>query len=216
MVEKGEILDQIGRSISDLEGSEKTRKLVRRAFELGFSVQEVVEKGLQKGLDEVGKNYETGLYALGELAYSGTIALELLEELKPRLSQAKMEKKGTIVMGAVSGDIHDIGKNIVKMLMMCKGWDVHDLGVDVPPDAFVKEVEETKADILGLTALLTTTAPSFKLTIDKLKERGIRKNVKVMIAGNAANEELAKEIGADGVATDAESGIRKCEEWVKK
>lgn len=215
MNKKDAVLDEIQHSIGELEGAEKTKLLIRQAFEQGFSVQEVVEKGIQRGLDTVGKYYETGLYALGELAYSGSIATEILEELKPRLLEAKIKKKGTIVMGAVQGDIHDIGKNIVKMLMTCKGWDVHDLGVDVSPETFADEVEKTRTDVLGLTALLTTTAPFFKLTIDKLKEKGIRDKAKVIIAGNAATKELAEEIGADGFALDAESGIEKCEEWVK-
>jgi len=216
MTRKKTNFDHISRAISELEGADKAKKLVREAIGQGASIQDVVEKGIKKGLDVVGNRYETGEYALGELAYAGSIATELLQELKPILTESKIEAKGVIVMGAVQGDIHDIGKNIVKMLMICRGWEVYDLGVDVAPETFAQKVKEVKADVLGLTALLTTTRPMYKATIDKLKEMRVRNMVKVIIAGNAATDELAKEIGADGVALDAGSGIKICEEWIRK
>lgn len=207
-------LNALSYAVSELE-ADKAKKIVKEALSSGIPVVEIFEKGLKKGLDEVGERYETGEYALGELAYAGSMVGDIMEDLKPFLREAKMGQKGVIVMGAVRGDLHDIGKNIVKTLMMCRGWEVYDLGVDVPAAAFVEKVREVKADILGLTSLLTTTADQFGVVIDELKKKSLRNMVKVIIAGNAANEELRKKVGADGIANSAEDGIRKCEELLK-
>jgi methanogenic corrinoid protein MtbC1 len=202
-------------AVSELNEAE-VKERVREEISRGVPAVEIFEHGLKKGLDVVGQRYATGEYALGELAYAGSLVGRILEELKPYLQDAKMNRKGVIIMGAVRGDIHDIGKNIVKMLMICRGWEVHDLGVDVTSSAFVDKVEELSPDILGVTSLLTTTTDQFGEIIDKLKERGLRDKVKVVIAGNAASEEIQNSIGADGTATSAEDGIRKCEELLKK
>ena len=131
----------------------EVKRIVGKEVSRGVSVVKIFEEGLKKGLDVVGQRYETGEYALGELAYAGSLVGKILEELKPHLEFAKMERKGVIIMGAVRGDIHDIGKNIVKMLMICRGWQVYDLGVDVTSRVFVDKVEELHPNILGLTSL---------------------------------------------------------------
>ena len=210
-----ESLQALSEAVSELDEPE-VKRIVKNELSKDVSVIEIFEQGLKKGLDIVGQRYETGEYALGELAYAGSLVGRILEKLKPYLEEAKISQKGSIIMGAVRGDIHDIGKNIVKMLMICRGWKVHDLGVDVPASVFVDKVEELKPDILGLTSLLTTTTDQYGEVIEKLKQRNLRNIVKVVIAGNAASEEIQNRIGADGTATNAEDGIRKCEELLKK
>ena len=121
-----------------------------------------------------------------------------------------------MVIGTVRGDLHDIGKNIVKMLLESVGFAVYDLGVDVPPERFVEEIQKTKPDILGMSALLTTTMASMKTTIDELNRTGVRNKVKIVIGGAPITNEFAREIGADSAAMDAAQGVRICKEWMKK
>lgn len=216
MGENEEILNGIVNTIADLKNGEKLKRLVKDAISRDISIEELVEKGIRKGLDIVGQKYSEGEYFLSELMFGGVMVTEALEILKPYLEKAKIEKKGTFVIGTVAGDIHDIGKNIVKALLICRGWEVIDLGVDVPPEKFVEAVREYKPDVVGMSALLTTTAPMFGETINALKRAGLREKVKVIIGGNAATEEIAEEIGADGYARNAQQGIEQCERWVRK
>jgi len=202
--------------IAELGDSSELNHLVSDAISAGIPVVEIVEKGLSKGLDVVGEKYEMLEYFLAELMYGGELVAGAMKMLEPHLKNVEMKKKGVIVMGTVLGDVHDIGKNIVAMLMKFRGWEVHDLGVDLAPEKFVEAVKQINPDILGMTSLLTTTTPMFKITIDKLMENGIRQKVKVIIGGNAATEELMHKSGADAYTTNAENGIRKCERWVKE
>ena len=210
------VLEDIVRTVAELGTSEELNRLVDDALSVGVPVVDIVEKGLSKGLEVVGERYEALEYFLAELLYSGDLVAGAMKILEPHLKNVEMKKKGVIAVGTVLGDLHDIGKNIVAMLMKFRGWEVHDLGVDLPPERFVAAVEQTKPDIVGMTSLLTTTTPMFKVAIDKLKEAGLRDGVKVILGGNAATEEVMRQSGADGYTTSAEDGIRKCEEWVRK
>jgi len=213
---KSEVLDKISDLVANLGTSDDLNKNVKEALSTKIPVVEIVEKGLSKGLAEVGERYKNLEYFLAELIYSGDLVTEAMKLLEPHLKDVKMKKKGIIVMGIVFGDVHDIGKNIVAMMMKFRGWEVHDLGEDVPPEKFVKVAQEVNPDVIGLTSLLTTTTYMFKVTIDKLKEGKVRDKVKIIIGGNAATEEVFKSSGADAFTTNAEDGIRQCEEWVKK
>ena len=215
MGENREILNEITNTIAGLKNGEKLKKLLKNAICRGISVEELVENGIRKGLDIVGEKYSKGEYFLSELMFSGVMVTEALETLKPYLEKVKIKKKGTFLIGTVAGDIHDIGKNIVKTLLICRGWEVIDLGVDVPPKKFVEAVRDFKPDVVGMSSLLTTTAPMFGETINALKKAGLREKVKVIIGGNAATKEIAEEIGADGYARNAQQGIEQCERWIR-
>ena len=127
-----------------------------------------------------------------------------------------LERKGTVVLGTVRGDIHDIGKNIFKMLADSAGFEVHDLGVDVESSAFIAEIRRSSPKVLGLSALLTTTLAEMKNTVDALRAADVRRGLKVLLGGNAVKREFASEIGADAAALDAVEGLETCKMWVKK
>lgn len=214
--EKVSILKSIAATLGELQDSGKIRKLVGDALSRRIPALEILEKGLRRGFDVVGNRYEAGEYFLSELLFAGSMMNDALEILGPRLKQDKTEKKGRIVLGTVRGDIHDIGKNIFKMLSQSAGFEVHDLDVDVEPGAFITALKETNAEILGMSTLLTTTRGEMKHVIDKLIETGMRDKVKVLLGGNAVTKRFAEEIGADAAALDAVEGVKICREWVGK
>jgi len=211
-----ELLNKIAITISNLENSEKIKNLIKEAISKKIPIIKIIEEGLRKGLDIVGKKYENNEYFLSELLYAAALMNDALEILEPLLKTEKIKSKGVIVLGTVRGDIHDIGKNIFKMYAQATGFEVYDLGVDVEPEKFIEKIKETKAQILGLSALLTTTILEMKTVIEKLKEEGIRNKVKVLIGGNAVTKEFAKEIGADAAALNAIEGIKICKKWVEE
>ncbi|MBS7650434.1 MAG: cobalamin-dependent protein [Candidatus Bathyarchaeia archaeon] len=208
------VLDEIAEAISNLEGVPQTKKLVEKALRQKHSIREIVERGLKKGLDEVGSKYEKGEYFLAELLYAGEIMNSILDVLKPHMKHEVVEKKATIVLGTVKGDMHDIGKNIFGMMARFSGFDVRDLGVDVDPKRFVEEVGGTGAEIVGMSTLLTSTLPEVKNVLDELKSAGLRSKVKVIIGGNAVTKQFAEEAGADAAALDAVEGVEICRRWV--
>jgi len=216
MDSENDIFQMIATTLRDLENSNKMKQLINNAILRGVSAVEIIEKGLRRGLELIGQKYEAGEYFLSELLYAGSIMNDAIEILRPYLEHEKIIKKGIIVLGTVRGDIHDIGKNIFKMFAEAAGFEVHDLGVDVDPNAFVKALKETGAKILAMSALLTTTILEMKTVIEHLKQAGIRSNVKVLLGGNAVTKEFAKEIGADAAALDAVEGIEICKKWVEE
>ncbi len=212
----GDLLGQIASSICDLHETSKIRKLVDDALSKGVPVVRVIEDGIRRGLDCVGRRYENSEYFLSELLYAASIVTDAFELLKPRIRSEDVQNRGTIVLGTVKGDLHDIGKNIFRMLAETSGFMVYDLGVDVEPEAFIQKLKETEAQILGLSALLTTTTNEMKNTVDMLVQEGVRNKVKVILGGNAVTKEYSKEIGADAAALDAVEGLKVCEGWVQE
>lgn len=210
------ILEEIRQTLSNLEDSDKIKAILNEAIFQKIPIVEIIEKGLRKGLEEVGKRYEGGEYFLSELLFAATLMNDAMGVLSPYLKKEKIEKIGKIVLGTVRGDIHDIGKNIFKMFAEASGFEVYDLGVDVEPEKFIEKIKETNSEILALSALLTTTLNEMKIVIDMLIKNGIREKVKVLLGGNAVTKEFAKEIGADAAALDAIEGIEICKKWVKK
>jgi 5-methyltetrahydrofolate--homocysteine methyltransferase len=190
--------------------------LIREALAQGVPPYEILTRGLVKGITIVGQKYEDGEYFLTELVGAGEIVKQGIEEISPLLAGKEVEPLGKVVIGTVRGDLHDIGKNIVKMLLATSGFAVYDLGVDVTPDRFVEEIKNTNPDILGMSALLTTTMDSMRTTIEELNKRGVRNKVKIIIGGAPITNEFAEEIGADAAAMDAAQGVRKCKEWMKE
>lgn len=211
-----EILDKIAYTLGNLENSNNLGKFISEALKKNIPVLEILEKGLRKGLNEVGRKYEAGEYFLSELLFGASMMEDAMKILAPRLKAEKLERKGQIVLGTVRGDIHDIGKNIFKMFAEGTGFEVYDLGVDVNPENFVRIVMEKKPDVLGLSALLTTTTPEMNIVIEELEKAGIRDRVRVLLGGNAVTAEFGKEIGADAVALDAVQGVGFCREWLSK
>ena len=163
----------------------------------------------------VGEKYERGEYFLTELVGAGEVVKDGMEEISPHLKQGEVKPVGSVVIGTVEGDLHDIGKNIVKMLLTSVGFTVHDLGVDVAPGKFVEVVRENKPDIVAMSALLTTTMDSMRTTVKELQKAGLRQTVKIIVGGAPINEEFGKEIGADSAAMDAAQGVRICKAWVE-
>jgi len=207
-------LEEISKSISDLEGINEIRRIVEKALKQGCPVAEIIEKGLKKGLDEVGARYEKGEYFLSELLYAGEIMTNLFDVLRPHMKSNDLVQKGIILLGTVRGDMHDIGKNIFGMMAQFSGFKVHDLGVDVDPKVFVEETKKISADIVGMSTLLTSTLPEVQIVLDGLKETGMRDKVKVIIGGNAVTKAFAQEVGVDAAALDAIEGLEICKRWV--
>jgi len=179
------------------------KALVQQALDEGLIAQDILEKGLLAGMDVVGEKFKNNEVFVPEVLIAARCMNKGTEILKPYLVQDGVEGKGTVVIGTVSGDLHDIGKNLVRMMMEGKGLKVVDLGVDVSPEAFIQAAKENNADVIGLSALLTTTMPQMKNVVDAVKKEGL--SCKVMIGGAPVTEEFAKEIGADLYTEDATS-----------
>lgn len=196
----------------------KVDSLVAEALHQGCNPHDVVEKGLRAGMQEVGARFERGEYFLPELMIAGDIFNRVMEKhLLPVLQKERSKEfKGKVVIGTVRGDIHDIGKNLVAVMLRVDGFEVIDLGVDVPAEKFLEAVREYEPDILGMSALLTTTMLEMRNVIDALKSTGLRDKVKVIVGGAPVTEEFAREIGADAYAKDAVEAVHVCRELVKK
>ena len=176
---------------------------VQEAVDAGFSAEDILKQGLVPAMREVGELFEKGEYYVPEMLISARAMQRGLEILKPLLASAEVDPSGTVVLGTVKGDLHDIGKNLVGMMLEGAGFSLIDLGTDVSADQFVETVQKNQPDIVAMSALLTTTMPAMKTTVDALSEAGLRGQVKIMIGGAPVTEEYAKNIGADGFAPDA-------------
>lgn len=181
---------------------------VKAALEAGVPADVVLKEGLISAMAEVGRLFEENEYFVPEMLVSARAMQSGLTLLKPLLAESGAEPAGRVVIGTVKGDLHDIGKNLVAMMLEGAGFEVIDLGTDVSPEKFVKAVVDNKAQIIGMSALLTTTMPSMGTTIKVLEESGLRDQVKVMIGGAPVTDGFAKQIGADGYSPDASSAVR--------
>ena len=210
-----DLLDEIALTLGELRNSGRIKELVNEALSRNIPAVEIIEKGLRTGIDRVGEKYERCEYFLAELLFAGTLMNDALGILEPQLRRERPESKGTIVLGTVRGDVHDIGKNVFKILAQAAGFEVHDLGVDVEPEAFVDKIRETGAKVLGLSTLLTTTLQEMKKVMDVLDQTGMRGKVKVLLGGNAVTKGFAKEMGSDGAALNAVEGVNLCRRWLE-
>ena len=167
------------------------------------------------GMEIVGKRFADSEYFIPDLVYSGEILKEVTELVKPKLAKAVETKRlGKVVFSTVAGDIHDIGKDIVVFMLDVNGFEVYDLGVDVPAQKFVEEIEKTDARIVGLSGFLTLSFDSMKQTVEAIKAAGLRDKVKIMIGGGQINDEIRKYTGADTYRPDAMAGVLLAKEWV--
>lgn len=195
---------------------EKTEELTAAALASGIPAKEIMDRGLIPGLDEVGRRFQEGEYFFPELLVAGEAMKASLTRLKPELAKSSGTIVGKYAIGTVRGDIHDIGKNIVIMMLEGNGWEVTDLGIDVPIDTFVKAAMEADCQILGMSALLTTTIPRLAEAIEALKAAGLRDKVKVMVGGVSVTKEYADKIGADSYAEDAVDAVAEAKRLIGK
>lgn len=169
----------------------------------------------QEGMAVVGDLFEKGEYFVGDLIFAGELLTEAINTLKPVIGSGSQTKVGTIVLGTVHGDLHDIGKNIYKSMSEAAGFEVYDIGIDQPVSAFVEKVKEVKPDIVGMSGVLTLALEAMKDTVDGLKEAGLRDSVKVIIGGNPVTKEASDHIGSDAFTTNAAEGVKIAQAWVK-
>ena len=181
---------------------------VKAALDAGLPAETILKEGLINAMAEVGRLFEENEYFVPEMLVSARAMQSGLTLLRPLLAESGAEPAGRVVIGTVKGDLHDIGKNLVAMMLEGAGFEVIDLGTDVSPEKFVKAVVENKATIVGMSALLTTTMPSMSNTIKALQEAGLRDEVRVMIGGAPVTDGFAKQVGADGYSPDASSAVR--------
>jgi 5-methyltetrahydrofolate--homocysteine methyltransferase len=183
-------------------------ELVNEALKKGISAADILNDGLIAGMDIVGEKMENEDMFIPEVLMAAQAMSQCVEILKPLLVDEGSSTKRNVIIGTVKGDLHDIGKNLVSMMMESAGMQVYNLGVDIAPEDFVAQIREKNAQIVCLSALLTTTMPMMKLTVDAIVEAGLRDQVKILVGGAPVTQEFADKIGADGFATDAGSASR--------
>lgn len=192
----------------------KSTELTKKALEAGVAPLDIINKGLIAGMEVVGERFKKGDMFVPEVLVAARAMNSGLDLIRPLLAEADIKGLGTVVIGTVKGDLHDIGKNLVAMMMESGGFKVINLGVDVPVEKFVEAVKTHKPQIVGMSALLTTTMLVMRDVISALKESGLRDSVKVMIGGAPVTADYAKEIGADGYAPDAVSATDLAKKFV--
>jgi 5-methyltetrahydrofolate--homocysteine methyltransferase len=199
-------------AIADLKEQEAL-KIVKERLSTGEDPLKIMEDA-REGMEIVGKRFASSEYFIPDLVYSGEIMKTITELVKPELATAvETEKAGKIVFGTVRGDIHDIGKNIVTFMLDVNGFEVIDLGVDVPEQKFVEKIKESGASIVGLSGFLTLAFDSMKQTIKAIEDAGLRNRVKVMIGGGQISDEIRKYTGADAYGENAMAGVALAKKW---
>ena len=200
-----EIFEQLSTCV--LEGdAEKAEVLTKKALEDGLSANEILNKGLVVGMAEVGARFKRGDMFVPEVLMSAEAMHAGQEVLRPLLAESGADRVGKILLGTVKGDLHDIGKNLVGMMCEGSGFEVIDLGFNVDPEVFVQAIKEHQPDIVGMSAMLTTTMRAMGYTIKAIEEAGLREKVKVIVGGAPVDEEFSQRIGADGYGSNAVSG----------
>lgn len=200
----------------DLSGTPGVVELVRDALSEGIGAEEILINAITSGMRKVGERYEEGAYFLPDMLTAAEAVDAAMEILEPHLIEAGVEPKGRVILATVKGDLHDIGKNIVGLMLKGNGFEVIDMGSDVDTEEIVRSVEANEADMLGLSALLTTTMQKMGEAIDSLTEAGLRDDVKVMVGGAPISESFAGEIGADGYGKDAFEAVRLANSFASK
>ena len=192
------------------------KALTEAGLEAGMDPETLLYDALIPSLEEVGARFERGDFFVPEMLIAARAMQGALDILRPLLAETGAKPIGTFVMGTVKGDVHDIGKNLVNIMLEGAGFTVYDLGVNVPPEKFVEQVEEHKPDIVGFSAFLTTTMPMFKANINALEKAGLRDKVIVMVGGAPVTKEYADVVGADGYAADASTAVRLAKELIER
>ena len=205
---------ELTKAIADLEEKEAL-SLAKQWLDQGKDPNSILEES-RKGMETVGQRFADGTYFLPELIYSGEILKGVSEIVKPKLKQeVKTARRGKVIVGTVAGDIHDIGKDIVVFMLDVNGFEVVDLGVDVPAEKFVDAIKTSGATVVGLSGFLTLAFDSMKLAVEAIKKAGLRDKVKIMIGGGQIDEEIKKYTGADAYGRDAMAGVALAKTWIK-
>jgi methanogenic corrinoid protein MtbC1 len=205
--------EELIKAITEMR-EEDALKITQDMLDAGTSPLEVLD-ACRKGLDAVGQRFEEGTYFLPELMLAGEMMNEITEILKPKLAEMPdRERQGKVLIGTVQGDIHDIGKNIVSFMLDVNGFEVLDLGVDVPPQKFVDAIQDFQPQVVALSGFLTLSFDAMKNTVAAIQSAGLRDKVKIMIGGGQINEEVKEYAGADGYGRDAIAGVSTAKKWV--
>jgi methanogenic corrinoid protein MtbC1 len=203
-------IKEIAKGLEEIK-SDKTVALVEQAIEDGLDPVEIMQEGIIAGLQEVGKKFGTGEYFLAELMMAGKLGETCIDLITPHLPEITGAKKGVVVIGAVQGDLHDIGYGLVASQLSMAGFEVHKLGVNIPSMTFIEKAQELNADIIGLSAFLVTTIPNCAEVINYLNDMGLRDQFKVIIGGAETASEKAEAMGCDGQADNAVEAVSLCE-----
>ncbi|MBE6106050.1 MAG: corrinoid protein [Anaerovibrio sp.] len=209
-MEKEELFRQIADAVVEME-EDTVEELAQQSLTAGIDAYETIDSGLAKGMERAGQLFDEEEYFVPELLMCSDAMNVGIDVLKPHLKSENVSKKGKVVIGVVEGDTHDIGKNLVRLMMETGGFEVLDLGRDIPPAEFVSKAEEYGADIIGIATLMTTTMPGMKEVVDILANKGIRDKYKVIVGGGPISPAFAKKIGADGYARNAADAVKVAE-----
>ncbi len=194
----------------------EVKDLVNQGLAEGLGCESMLYDALIPSLEEVGARFERGDYFVPEMLIAARAMQGALDILRPLLAETGAKPIGTYVMGTVKGDVHDIGKNLVNIMLEGAGFTVYDLGVNVAPETFVQQIQEHKPDVVGFSAFLTTTMPMFKANINALQKAGIRDDVIVMVGGAPVTQEYADAVGADAYAADASTAVRLAKDLIEQ
>jgi len=208
-----ELLERLTKEIYN-GNAEAVSTLTKEGLDSGLKPEEVLDGGLIVGMDAVGRDFRDGILFVPEVLIAARAMHSGMDILRPLLSDDASRSKGTLVIGTVKGDLHDIGKNLVGMMMEGAGLQVVDIGTDVAPEQFVEAVRDNSPQILGMSALLTTTMTEMKTVLTALEEAGLRDKVKVMVGGAPVTQRFAEEISADGYAPNASAAVEKAREML--
>jgi 5-methyltetrahydrofolate--homocysteine methyltransferase len=192
--------------------AQEVKELTQKAMDEGVSPGEILNEGLIKGMNVVGERFKNNEFYVPEVLIAARAMHAGMDILKPKLAESGVEPIGRVLLGTVKGDLHDIGKNLVAMMLEGAGFEVVDLGIDVSPEKFVQAVNEQGGDVVAMSALLTTTMTQMKTTLEALEEAGVKSKIKTLIGGAPVTQNYADEIGADGYARDAASAADKAKE----
>lgn len=203
-------ISEIAVAITELE-DDRALALVNKAIESKHDPLDVLQNGIMAGLAEIGRRFEREEYFLAELMLGSKLAEQCIALVNPYLPKEKGPKRGVVVIGAVKGDLHDIGYKLVIMQLELAGYEVYDLGVDIPTMKFIQKAQEVKADFIGLSAFLTTTVAYCGEMVSYLKDMGLREKHRVIIGGANTSQALAEQIGVDGYAANAVQAVKLCE-----
>jgi methylmalonyl-CoA mutase cobalamin-binding domain/chain len=194
----------------------EVKQLTETGVADGLDPESMLYDALIPSLEEVGARFERGDFFVPEMLIAARAMQGALDILRPLLAETGAQTVGTYVMGTVKGDVHDIGKNLVNIMLEGAGFTVIDLGVNVPPERFVEQIEEHKPEIVGFSAFLTTTMPMFKANINAIEKAGLRDKVIIMVGGAPVTQEYADAVGADGYAADASTAVRLAKDLIQK
>mgnify|MGYP006288496221 FL=1 len=209
-----EILEQISESLQKGKAPQ-VKELVEQALDQGVGVEKVLNDGLVAGMSIIGAKFKKNEVYVPEVLIAARAMHAGMDILKPKLAESGVEPKATVVVGTVKGDLHDIGKNLVCMMLEGAGYNVVDIGVNVDTEKFISEVQNNKAQLCGMSALLTTTMGAMKTNIDAFKEAGVYDSVKIFIGGAPVTQSFADEIGAHGYGADAASAVDVADDLLK-